>query len=165
MRARYASLGLFALALGSKEMAVTLPPTLVLLLLFFQTPRYGRAKSIFIRIFNAIRGSWRYWLLLLLYLIIRTASLGTFMGGYQGSIGEGFSSSLIERLLSQRSAYRVMFPLNLEIFAPNSQWFNYLRIVYLTALGSFVLSLLISRSKETIIKSVLFTGLWFILIM
>lgn len=34
MRARYASLGLFALALGSKEMAVTLPPTLVLLLLF-----------------------------------------------------------------------------------------------------------------------------------
>ncbi|MEZ4487976.1 MAG: hypothetical protein R3F51_10340 [Cyanobacteriota/Melainabacteria group bacterium] len=165
MRARYASLGLFALALGSKEMAVTLPPTLVLLLLFFQTPRYGRAKIIFVRVFNAIRGSWRYWLLLLLYLIIRTASLGTFMGGYQGSIGEGFSSSLIERLLSQRSAYRVMFPLNLEIFAPNSQWFNYLRIVYLTALGSFVLSLLISRSKETIIKSVLFTGLWFILIM
>ena len=165
MRARYASLGLFALALGSKEMAVTLPPTLVLLLLFFQTPRYGRAKSIFVRIYNAIRGSWRYWLLLLLYLIVRTLSLGTFMGGYQGSIGEGFSASLIERLLSQRSAYRVMFPLNLEIFAANSHWFNYLRIVYLTALGSFVLSLLISRSKETIIKSVLFAGLWFILIM
>ncbi len=164
-RSRLVSLALFVLALGSKEMAVTLPPTLVLLLLFFQTPVYGRARSFPIRVFNAIKGSWRYWLILVIYIVIRTLSLGTIMGGYGGSIGEGLSSSLMERLLSQRTALLVMFPLNLEIFSPGSNWFNYLRIIYGAALGSFVLALLISRSKDTIIKSVLFTGLWFLLVM
>lgn len=164
-RARIASLALFVCALGSKEMAVTLPPTLLLLLLFFQTPVYGRARSIPIRILNAIKASWRYWLILVLYLVIRTMSLGTFMGGYQGSIGEGLTSSLLERLLSQRQVLRVLFPLNMEIFSPDSKWFTYLRIIYGTALFSFVFTLLISRSKDTVIKSVMFTGLWFILIM
>lgn len=162
---KIASLLIFAIALCSKEMAVTLPPTLVLLLLFFQTPVYGRAKSIWMRITNAFRASWHYWVLLILYLIVRTLSLGEFVGGYGGSIGEGFASTIFERLLSERSIHRIMFPLNMEVFSPDTKVINQLRILYCSIIGTFVLALLISRSKDTVIKSVIFTSLWFVLIM
>lgn len=165
VRAKIASIILFIIALGSKEMAVTLPPTLVLLLFCFQTPVYGQTRSIPARVLNAFRASLPYWIVLVIYLIVRTCALGEFMGGYQGSIGEGFSSSIFERLVSQKAAYRIIFPLNMEIFTPDAKVITYLRIVYSVITGCFVLSLLISRSKNIVIKSIIFTGTWFLLIM
>ncbi|MBZ0187719.1 MAG: hypothetical protein K8F91_15850, partial [Candidatus Obscuribacterales bacterium] len=165
LTSRAISLFLFAFSLGSKEMAVTLPPSMVLLLLLFPAKDNSALRSLIVSIARAFKLTWHYWLLLGFYFMIRTFALGSFSGGYQGSIAEGFSNSLITRLLSEQSLYRIMFPLNAEVFAGNQLWLNCLRIILGLSLFSFVINLLISRSKPTILKAVCFSGAWFAIVM
>ncbi|MBS2002720.1 MAG: hypothetical protein JST44_14515 [Cyanobacteria bacterium SZAS LIN-5] len=107
---RALSYSCFVLALLSKEMAITLPPTLVLLELI------KSEKSGFIeRIKEAGKATWQYWLILAIYMGVRTASLGTISGGYAGSIGQGLSSSLFKRWFQDGSFGRVLLPLNIEL--------------------------------------------------
>jgi hypothetical protein len=104
------SYGCFVVALLSKEMAITLPPTLVLLEMIKSD------KSNFIeRIKESVKATWQYWLILAIYMGVRTAALGTISGGYAGSIGQGLSSSLFKRWFQDGSFGRVLLPLNAEL--------------------------------------------------
>lgn len=107
---RIVSYGCFVVALLSKEMAITLPPTLVLLEMIKSD------KTNFIeRIKDAARATWQYWLIFAIYMGVRTAALGTISGGYAGSIGQGLSSSLFKRWFQDGSFGRVLLPLNADL--------------------------------------------------
>ncbi|MBS1953589.1 MAG: hypothetical protein JST89_05375 [Cyanobacteria bacterium SZAS-4] len=107
---RALSFACFVIALMSKEMAITLPPTLVLLEMI-----KSDKSSLLARITDAIKETWQYWLILAIYMGVRTAALGTISGGYAGSIGEGLSSSLYKRFFQDGSFFRVLLPLNAEL--------------------------------------------------
>lgn len=104
------SFSCFVIALMSKEMAITLPPTLVLL----EMLKSDKA-SLIDRIKDAVKATWQYWLIFAIYMGVRTAALGTISGGYAGSIGQGLSSSLYKRFFQDGSFFRVLLPLNAEL--------------------------------------------------
>ncbi len=127
---RYASCLAFVIALLSKEMAITLPPALVLLELL--RANNGTVPQ---RIKQAGKNTWPYWALLLVYLGVRTASLGTVSGGYAGSIGHGLSSSLFKRWFQDGSFLRVIFPLNAELPGSVHRLVRTLKLLYEIALA------------------------------
>ncbi|MCA9803827.1 MAG: hypothetical protein KC777_17775 [Cyanobacteria bacterium HKST-UBA02] len=168
---RALSLVFFAMALLSKEMAVTLPASMALLLMIFFPRASEESRSLIKNIVRAFRLTWQYWLILGIYLMVRSLALGSLLGGYQGSLSlspdatGGMVESLFERILSEQSVYRIMFPLNQEVFAGNNFYLDCLRVLLGLSLISFVLNLLLSRSKPTILKAICFSGFWFALVM
>lgn len=176
---RAISLMLFAMALLSKEMAVTLPASMALLLMIFFPRASEESRSLVKNIVRAFRLTWQYWLILGIYLLVRSLALGSLMGGYQGSLAlspdasaavaggpvKSLVESLFQRILSEQSVYRIMFPLNQEVFAGNNFYLDCLRVLLGLSLLSFVLNLLLSRSKPTILKAICFSGFWFALVM
>lgn len=163
------SLVLFALALLCKEMAVTLPASMALLLMIFSPRASQESRSLIRNIVRAFRLTWQYWLVLGIYLMVRSMALGSLMGGYQGSLALSpdatMAESLFERILSEQSVYRIMFPLNQEVFAGSNFYLDCLRVLLGLSLLSFVLNLLLSRSKSTILKAICFSAFWFALVM
>ena len=156
----------FIVSLISKEMAVTLPPALVLLLVLFPEPQAdGKRSTFFAAIPRAFIATWHLWLILIIYAVIRTLALGSITGGYQGSIGEGLSDSTLSRILSIASAQRVIFPLNAEVFEPVKRLARPLGILYAVAFGLFCVRFVFSRNKLLILKIAAFALLWFLLVM
>ncbi|HEY9712946.1 MAG TPA: hypothetical protein V6C72_05730, partial [Chroococcales cyanobacterium] len=157
------SYGAFTLALLSKEMSITLPPTLVLLELL-------RAEdgSWLSRVARAFKYTWVYWLILLVYLVVRTLSLGTIAGGYAGSIGHGLSDSLVKRWFQDGSMGRVFFPLNSYLPASASRLRRALRLLYQLIAAAFVFRMiLLSKVKglrpRAYWLALLFAIGWFVL--
>lgn len=163
------SLGAFILSLISKEMAVTLPPALVLLMVLFPDHRErenaNRFTSILASIKNAFKNTWQLWLILVIYAVVRTLALGSVTGGYQGSIGEGLTSSTMERIFSIASMQRVAFPLNAEVFSPLRRLVRPLAITYVIALLLFVARVIATKNRVPVLKVVGFAALWFLLVM
>lgn len=156
----------FVISLISKEMAVTLPPTLVLLMVLFPQPDAdGKRPHFFTAIPKAFIATWQLWLLLVIYAVVRTLALGSITGGYQGSIGEGLSESTLSRIFSIASAQRVIFPLNAEFFEPVKRLARPLGILYGITLALFCARFVFSRSKLVILKTIAFAVLWFLLVM
>lgn len=139
--ARYtltASLFSFALALMSKEMAITLPPALFLYEMLAGNAQSasppagirGRVKQSFLKVKD-------YFLVLALYLGGRALALGTVKGGYAGSIGEGLNDTLIKRWFLDGSLLRVIFPFNDEIFGGQERIRHSVKWLYLASLCLF----------------------------
>lgn len=156
------SLVFFILSLISKEMAVTLPPSLVVLLILFPEKEGKWISSVK----NAFMATWPMWLVLVLYLGFRALALGSVTGGYQGSIGEGLSQSTLSRILSLPSLERVVMPLNAEVFRPLRRLVLPLAIVYGLGLLGLILRLAIGKQPfKPSAKIVAFAALWFVLVM
>ncbi len=119
------SLVCFVTALFSKEMAITLPPTLFLLELL-----KCEKGNLIERFKFALKQTWLYWLILAIYLGVRTAALGTVSGGYAGSIGQGLSSSIFKRWFQDGSFLRVLLPLNAELPASAHRLVRTLKLLY-----------------------------------
>lgn len=125
----------FAIALMSKEMAITLPPT-IFLYEFINSYFISSDKklSLFARLKAAAIASLPHSAALLFYIGYRTFALGTLMGGYKGSIGEGLSSSLYRRWIEDSSLLRLLLPFNDEITSPKDP----IRLVFKLSIASAI---------------------------
>ena len=158
-RARLLSLVAFVLSLLSKEMAVTLPPTLCLCCLICLRPQ-GSWRE---RLSYMARETGPFWAAAIAYLGIRTAALGTICGGYSGSIGEGLSGSLVKRWFQDGSLLRVLYPFNAEVFLPGDSLRRTLRSLYLISTLSLVCRLIFLRTRCGLNRYALFALGWLIL--
>jgi 4-amino-4-deoxy-L-arabinose transferase-like glycosyltransferase len=153
----------FTLSLLSKETAITLPAALAAYVFFF-APASGLKN----RLRCAIVTTRYYWLLLVVYLIVRTASLGTFTGGYKGSIGAGLSQSFMHRVFGDGSALRVLYPLNADVFAGGDKTKRYLRLLYEIGAGVVLLrTIACARGGRiaTWLRDLAFPLAWFVIAM
>jgi hypothetical protein len=76
-----------ALALTSKEMAITLPALFAAYEFFFSRTTFSiTPKDLFWRTLRAVKVTSAFWLLLLVYFGVRRLALGTFVGGYDDSL-------------------------------------------------------------------------------
>ncbi|MBI2809478.1 MAG: hypothetical protein HYX67_01415 [Candidatus Melainabacteria bacterium] len=160
---RALSLGCFVLALLSKEMAITLPPTLVLLEMV-----KSEKSNLLERIKDAAKATWQYWLIFTIYMGVRTAALGTISGGYAGSIGEGLSTSLFKRWFQDGSFLRVLLPLNAELPGSAHKLVRSLKLLYELA-AVLVLARIIFLFKEgglqEYCRRLSFAAGWFVIAM
>jgi protein O-mannosyl-transferase len=161
---RALSYACFVVALLSKEMAITLPPTLVLL----EMIKSDKSKLIE-RIKEAAKATWQYWLILAIYMGVRTAALGTISGGYAGSIGQGLSSSLFKRWFQDGSFGRVLLPLNAELPGGTAhKLVRSLKLMYeLAAVLVFSRMALLYRegALSVYLRRLLFAAGWFVIAM
>ncbi len=172
---RLLSIFLFAISLMSKEMAVTLPPAVTLLFIIYPRKNEQGAKSnalsFWTRVFSAFKESSWLWVTVILYLVIRTLALGTLTGGYQGSIGEGLSTSLMSRVFSRESFFRVLFPLNQTQFliSPGKSCaricLNIMAVVYAVSAVLLMLRLMFLKTERKVLLIILFSLIWFALVM
>lgn len=154
-----ASFGCFAVSLLSKEMAVTLPPTLALF--YFLNARQAGLMQ---RIKLSLKETWSLWALLLVYATVRTAALGTVSGGYSGSIGEGFNNSFIKRWFLDGSLQRIFLPFNGEVFGSGDKWRKLLPQIYLVG-AILCLARFFRFNDHGYQRYILFAAGWFVLAM
>lgn len=154
------SLLAFLFGLMSKEMAVTLPPTL---LLFHLLSAGGTtSKGVKERLLSAVKETKHFWIILIVYLLFRLAVLGTISGGYEGSVGQGLSNSLAKRWLDG-SLLRILFPFNIDVFGSKHSLSVQLKAVYLAMLINFTAALILAKSRSTTVRGLLFAIGWLIL--
>jgi len=136
----------FVLSLLAKEIAVTLPAALALYCFLYPTASVD-FKS---RFRYAAKSTAVYWLVLAIYMVVRTLALGTVSGGYGGSIGAGLSTSVYQRWFGDGSFLRVLFPLNELVFTHADKTRHFLKLLYQVAAGviaaRFALLIAIARS-------------------
>ncbi|MBY0546124.1 MAG: hypothetical protein K2W95_02475 [Candidatus Obscuribacterales bacterium] len=157
------SLIAFAVSLMSKEPAAILPPLLVLVELT-RTPEPDKpALGWWQTCLRTLQATLPYWLMLGGYLIVRWMALGTMVGGYSGSVGEGFNQSIIERLFHQGSLQRIFFPFNAELFSPGDKLRKILPLIYASAIGCFVVRSILNRRLASGLKYPLLAAGWFLL--
>ncbi len=146
----------FAMSLMCKEMAATLPPLLVLL--GFVASAQGSLTQL---LKNSIKDSLSYWGVLLAYLGVRVLALGTFSGGYGGSVGEGLSNaSWTERF---RSASKIFMPFNGEIISPFDSLSKSLVSLYKASAVFLLLRTLLLPWQVRELKVIAFCIGWFVL--
>lgn len=145
----------FALSLLSKEMAVILPPLLVLTDLVL-----CRERNLKTRIASSLRNSMPFWIMLLAYICIRVTALGTLAGGYGGSIGEGLSGSLLRRFTSLS---KLLFPFNAELIGPADRLYKQLSSFYKFAAAFVFVRMLFLRDISTQLKLLIYCAAWFLL--
>lgn len=163
---RLFAMGCFIISLISKEMAVTLPPTLVLLtVLFPKSSDKLTFASVFKSVKEAFIATWQLWLILIVYLVFRAVALGSITGGYQGSIGEGLSESTFQRIFSIASIQRIFFPLNAEVFVPLKRLARPLFFIYVMGLLLFTARFVFSKTRKLQLRILAFSALWFLLVM
>ncbi len=154
----------FTTSLLSKEMAVTLPLSLSLCLLLFPDQADTACSGMFKRLAGALKATWPAWLILILYLVFRALALGS-AGGYQGSIGEGLSSSTWARIFSLSSCQKVIFPLNAEIFVPLKRQIMPLLTTYVLILTLCLSRFVLYKSRAVPLRLLGFSILWFLIVM
>jgi hypothetical protein len=124
------SLLAFGCALPSKEMAVTVPAAILLAEFLLPGSQMGW-KDLSMRRRLALTGS--YWTMLFAFAIIRTAALGTLVGGYGGGGIKQFIRSL-GNFLDKDTWSKVFYGLNEELPKPNNAKLVRFVFVYLGAL-------------------------------
>ncbi len=109
----------FALAIGVKEMAIGLAPVLAALAFLGETEK--KAASGFQKIESKMHAAWQasktVWYATAFYFLIRYLSLGTLLGGYNGSVGASQSASAYARWLDPDNWQRLLLPLPYDIFS------------------------------------------------
>ncbi len=108
------SLSAFALALLSKEMAITLPPTIFLCCLFL-----SEEKSVAGKLRTALMASLPYFSVLALYLPVRYMAIGTLIGGYVGALGDAMNRSIPDSIMRLHHLWKAAYPFNEELFDCN----------------------------------------------
>jgi len=138
----------FWIAVLTKEMAIGAPALLLGIGFFIpevltrktsDTTMFASAPteySLKERIRFAFQFSKPLWLSTVIYFCIRFLVLGTFTGGYIGSIGAGQLSHFVQKWTDIDTLFRIIFPLNSDVFAAGSHSKIALSILYfvLTAL-------------------------------
>lgn len=151
-----ASLFCFVLSLISKEMAVTLPPLLML-----STLTISKSGGFGEKLKEAFRDSRFYWGTLGAYFVVRWAALHTVSGGYDGSVGEGLSNSpLSERF---KSLSKILFPFNAELISPYDRLVKNLVTIYKVGAGFLAARLLFFKLSADELKIIAFCIAWFLL--
>lgn len=131
------SLASFVISLMSKEMAITLPPTIFLYELVNSWSDSN--KSLRARFLDALKATKWHFGLLLFYLGFRAIALGTPLGGYGGSVGEGLQSTLWRRWFAEGCLQRLILPFNDAVTEPKDK----LRLVFkLMTAGALAVALL-----------------------
>lgn len=157
------SLLAFAISLMSKEPAAILPPLLVL----FELTRNPEPDKPDLGLWQAClrtaQATAPFWLMLGGYLTVRTMALGTLIGGYSGSIGEGFNQSIIERLFHQGSLQRIFYPFNAELYSAGDKLRKVLPIIYTSIFACFAVRSMVSRQLASNLKYPLLAAGWFVL--
>lgn len=143
---RYLAIGSFVLSLLSKEPAVVLPPLLVLFELVCAGDK-EKAKGFPLQVVHAFRATLPYWCVLAIYFVVRTAALGTVIGGYTGSVGAGFNESILHRLFFDGSILRVFLPFNAEVFSPTDKIKKLMEYLYLLTAVALVPRLVWSKPE------------------
>lgn len=137
----------FWLALLTKEMAIGLPVLLSAMYFLFpdlianeqsqQSNLFGGRKSSNIverckmAFKMAFLYTWPLWLSLLPYFIIRRLALGTFFGGYVGSIGASQYQHIFEKWLDPDTITRIIFPFNQAVFSNQNIYHSLLADIYI----------------------------------
>ncbi len=147
----------FWIAVLSKETAIGLPLILAGLSFFLphifnQQPEATSALthnadrySIQERLRLAFIVSLPLWFSTIIYFLIRFLALGTFTGGYTGSIGAGLMSNLVKRWTTLDTIFKIIFPLNLEVFGAASDYKTILSISYIILATLIFIKLLSSK--------------------
>lgn len=154
-----ASIICYLCSLMAKEIAVTLPLAILLWLCLLDRTEDELQN----RLLLSIKKTFPYWIILALYLVIRTMALGTFVGGYSGSIGAGLSLNLANRLVDTSSIAKLLLPFNAELFSPHHFLRSILIVIY--ALASILLVFRYVNKNHYVIPRQLFLFgiLWFVL--
>ncbi len=148
------SLVAFIFGLMSKEMAVTLPPTLLLFHLLTQEPLKPLE-----RLKLAIKQTLPFWIILFCYFVFRLIVLGTISGGYEGSVGQSLSQSLGRRWLDG-SLWRILYPFNIEVFGARHSFNGQLKIIYMAMLVNFSVLLFTLKARSAALRGLAFGLGW-----
>lgn len=150
----------FVLALMSKEMSVVVPPLAALYLFMVST---GTIKE---RLVQTGKKTAYLWGIFLFYLVFRFFALGTVSGGYQGSIGAGLSTSLYKRW-TDGSLWRLLYPLNEDVFGGKHSLKKLLKTTYLLASVNIPVMAFLGKYCQgraaAIARLGIFAALWFVL--
>ena len=132
----------FWIAMLSKELAIGLPVVLTTIVFFLpelfdskaiatsEASELTSQHSLKERLILAIKVSLPIWVNTAIYLLVRFLTLGTVAGGYTGSIGSGLMSTLVERWTNPDIIFRIIYPLNLEVFGASSDYARMLSGLY-----------------------------------
>jgi protein O-mannosyl-transferase len=124
------SLLTFVLALGAKEMAISLPALIFCCELILDPEKRLSLKPDKQILTQAIKATLPYVVIATIYLLVRWLALGTLVGGYIGSIGESLNTTVIERWFLSGSLWQLMHPFNEELFGESHPLRLALRIIY-----------------------------------
>jgi len=100
---------------------------------------YERRYSVADRLALAFQISLPLWLSTIVYFVIRRLALGTFVGGYVGSIGASQSSHVLEHWRDLDTLHRIFYPFNIQVFGPSSIYHVLVTVLYFL-LGTLLLS-------------------------
>lgn len=155
------SISFFILSLFSKEMAVVLPLTLSFYLLIFPTNPKSTLVSRFKEIFKQ---TYKYWIVLMIYLVVRTLSLGSFVGGYQGSLADSSVEDFLHRFVFKGGWQYFFYPYNHEIVQSVHKLNNLTSALYASIIVFFGVCVFAFKSTMSrSFKLLLFCFGWFAL--
>lgn len=137
-----AAVAAFWSGLFVKEMAIGLP--VLLAMLGFIGINGGTTATFASRLKSAWSASSAFWISTVIYFGIRFAALGTFLGGYTGSIGTSQFANTISRWMDHDTLTRLVLPFNNYVFAGQTTWSQLLLACYVV-LGAYVLTRLVTR--------------------
>jgi hypothetical protein len=159
-----ASLVLFALSLGSKELAIIEPAVLFLLewLLPKDPPPSLSDRSVRLPVFSSMKEclipTLPFWFLLVIYFLIRRFGLGTFVGGYDDSLQISGNMATLKSWL--RSLKIIFVPFNSNLFSVHDGLKVLWVVTGVTAVALFIRRCLIERAS---FRLSLFLIVWFFL--
>ena len=139
----------FWIALLSKEMAIGLPAVLAGIGFFlpevFKSDYKADSYSLKERCRIAINESKLLWLSAAIYLLVRYLALGTFTGGYTGSIGAGLMSTVAQRWTDIKILIKIIYPFNSAAFGVLSQFYWAILSALYTILGTLIIVKFLSK--------------------
>jgi hypothetical protein len=127
------AIGMFFLALFTKEMAIGLPVMLSATAFFL--PKVINTKvlepcTLKQRASLALNFSFPFWLATAFYFVLRFITLGTITGGYVGSIGASQFANIYSRWLDPDTLSRLVLPFNYFVFHGPNIYANILLACY-----------------------------------
>ncbi len=161
------SLMSFWIALLTKEMAIGLPVVLMAIGLLLPEnitkkdremgiyAGEGLSENIIQRFQLALRMSLPAWISCFVYLLIRYLALGTFLGGYVGSIGASQFSHIFEKWSDPDTVSRIIFPFNMAVFGDHN--------IYQVWLGGFYIALILLAIIQIFMRGI--PRAWLLLLM
>ena len=153
-----AGLLFFFLAMGTKEMAIGLAPTLMAVGFLWMQPKSVKLLSQLKE--RAIAG-WNFsrsvWAATLVYFVIRWLALGTLLGGYAGSVGASQSANALSKWMDGDSWRRLILPFSAEVYNPGNSNETMLFACYCALLGVVFVRALAGSFPW---KWVFFLGFW-----
>jgi len=145
----------FWAALLTKEMAIGLPVVLTAICFFCPESLTKQAQAIEVfseekkteNIYNRLKLSllvtYPTWISLLLYFALRRLVLGTFTGGYIGSVGAQQVKHIFEKWTDPDTITRIIFPLNQAVFGDHCIYHSLLSLIYFVLLVLIILRIIV----------------------